>query len=146
MASETVSELPTLDEDNVTLVLRRQYAKEEAEQRDCKFKNTQAWESGDSQLPCLPREDKATTAVADMYVKLRQGNELVGAISCPANTTIKIGTYNPQGCGGLVANESNNSRFDEFMRTETQTCSQCQNHKYQRAEQGDWDTHPGITP
>ena len=42
----------------------------------------------------------------------------MGAISCPANTTIKIGTYNPQGCGGLVADEKNNSRFDEFMHTE----------------------------
>ena len=33
------------------------------------------------------------------------------------NTTIKIGTYSPHGCGGLVANESNNSKFDEFMCT-----------------------------
>ena len=118
VSSDIISELPTLDEDKETLVLRKRHFKEEAKQQDCKFKNNKVWESGDSPLPCLAIEDKAITAVADAYVKLRQGNEPVGAISCPANTTIKIGTYNPQGCGGLVADEKNNSRFDEFMHTE----------------------------
>ena len=33
------------------------------------------------------------------------------------STTVRIGTRNPQRCGGLVADESNNSRFDEVMRT-----------------------------
>ena len=118
VSSDIISELPTLDEDKETLVLRKRHVKEKAEQQDRKLRNNKIWESGDSPLPCLTTEDKATTAVADAYVKLRQSNEPVGAVSCPANTTIKIGTYNPQGCGGLVADEKNNSRFNEFMHTE----------------------------
>ena len=136
LTSETISELPTLDEDKKTLVLRKQYDKKEAKQRDCKIRNNNMWESADSQLSCLSIEDKATTAVADQYVKLRQGNEPVGAASCPAGTIIKIGTFNPQGCGGLVANEINNSNLTVSCIQKGQMCSQRQNNKYQQPEQG----------
>ena len=48
VSSDIISELPTLDEDKETLVLRKRHSKEEAKQQDCKFKNNKVWESGDS--------------------------------------------------------------------------------------------------